>query len=254
MLVGMFVEAGVELLSTRPATRAKRADWLHRFCKRSLRRMGITVTMHGSFPERGALITNHQTYMDIVTIASLHPCVFVSKAELVKVPVLGWMTTMAGTVFVERGRGGSAQRASEGMNAAFDAELPIVFFPEGTTTSGLEMLPFRSGLIAQVMAADAPMTAGFLRYSIGPDNGDDVTVNENVAWGDLPMFEHIFTFLGLRGVHVDVTFAEEPIRFSSDLLHRKEAAVEAQAAVQSLSSPERIHSFAMNDSTNVDLM
>lgn len=237
MLVGMFIEAGTELLLKRPSTRERRADWLHRFCKRSLRRMGITVTVHGRFPESGALVTNHQTYMDIVTLASLHPCVFVSKAELVKVPVLGWMTTMAGTVFVERGRGGSALRASEGMSAASQAGLPVVFFPEGTTNTEHELLPFRSGLLAQVLAAGEPITAGYVRYSIGSNNGPDASVKENVAWGDLPMFTHIFTFLGLREVHVDVTFASKSIAFSSDILHRKAAAVEARSAVTALGEP-----------------
>jgi 1-acyl-sn-glycerol-3-phosphate acyltransferase len=234
MLAGMFIEAGVELLLARPSTREARADWLHRFCARSMRRMGITITMHGSFPERGSLITNHQTYVDIVTLASLRPCVFVSKAELINVPVLGWMTTMAGTVFVERGRGGSALRASAGMKAASEAGLPVVFFPEGTTTNGREMLPFRSGLLAQAMAEGEPITAGHLTYSMGPDNGVDVSVEDNICWGDLPMFTHVFTFLGLRGVHVEVRFAAAPIAFSSDVLHRKAAAIEARDAVAAL--------------------
>jgi 1-acyl-sn-glycerol-3-phosphate acyltransferase len=190
--------------------------------------------VHGSFPARGSLITNHQTYLDIVTLAAIHPCVFVSKAELVKVPVLGWMTTMAGTVFVERGRGGSATRASGGMKAASEAGLTVVFFPEGTTTNGSKMLPFRSGLLAQVMAEGQPITAGRLVYSMSDDNGADVSVRENICWGDMPMFTHVFTFLGLRGVRVDVTFADAPIVFSSDLLHRKEAAVEARTAVERL--------------------
>jgi len=236
MLVGMFVEAGAELLLKRPSTREQRADWLHRFCARSLRRMRITVNVEGDFPERGALITNHQSYLDIVVLASLHRCVFVSKAELAKMPVLGWMTTMSGTVFVERGRGGSALRASSGMKAASDAGLPVVFFPEGTTTDGRVMLPFRSGLLAQVMAGEEPITAGYVRYSMPANNGEDVSVVENVAWGDLPMFTHIFRFLGLRGVHAEVCFAAEPIAFSSDILHRKAAAVEARAAVAALAA------------------
>ena len=234
MLAGMFVEAGTELLLLRPSTREKRADWLHRFCARSLRRLGITVTVHGCFPEHGALITNHQSYADIVVLAALRACVFVSKAELVQVPVIGWMTTMAGTVFVERGRGGSALRAASGIQAAAADGLPVVFFPEGTTNTSLDLLPFHSGLLGQVLVAGQPITAGYLRYSIGPDNGPDVSVAENVAWGDLPMFTHAFTFLGLRGVHVEVFFAPAPIAFSSDLLHRKTAAIEARSAVAAL--------------------
>ena len=81
-------------------------------------------------------MTNHQTYLDITLLASLRPCVFVSKAEIAHWPVVGWMTKMAGTVFVERGRGGSAAAASVGMLAAAKAGVPVVFFPEGTTSDG----------------------------------------------------------------------------------------------------------------------
>lgn len=89
------------------------------------------------------------------------------------------------------------------------------------------------------MAADEPITAGYLRYTIGAENGPDVSVAENVAWGDLPMFTHIFRFLGLRGVHAEVFFAPSPIAFTSDTLHRKEAAVEARNAVIALAEQRR---------------
>ncbi len=98
--------------------------------------LGIEIGVVGEFPERGAVISNHLSYLDIVVFAALHPCVFVSKAEMRGWPVVGWMTTMSGTVYVARGHGGSAMRARKGMQAAVDAGLPVVFFPEGTTTNG----------------------------------------------------------------------------------------------------------------------
>ncbi len=253
-MAGMFVEASVELLLQRPATRQARALWLHRFCARSMRRMGITISVQGGFPEQGALIANHQTYLDIVTLAAIHPCVFVSKVEILELPVIGWMTKIAGTVLVERGRGRSALEAGSGMKAAFKDGMPVVFFPEGTTSSG-PLLPFRSGLLAQVMSTEEPITAAYLRYSMPSDNGADVTVAENICWGALPLFEHAFTFLGLHGVHVDVCFGSAPIAFSSKELHRKAAAVEARAAMAALG--ERlgvIQQNAINDSTNLHLM
>ena len=97
-LVGYFARFGAELLITRPKTRQARAAWLHRFCARAMKRMGIGVRAVGKFPERGAVITNHLGYLDIVTLAALHRCVFVSKAEIRKWPLLGWMTTLSGTV------------------------------------------------------------------------------------------------------------------------------------------------------------
>ena len=221
-LAGMFVVAGTELLVKRPATREQRADWLHRFCARGIRGMGIEISVEGVFPERGAVISNHLSYLDIVVFAALHPCVFVSKEEIRRWPVVGWMTTMSGTVYVARGHGGSAMKARKGMQAALDAGLPVVFFPEGTTSNGSHLLKFHSGLLSQVIAGGAPVTAAYLQYSFGEDNGPNVSVADDVCyWGDRKMLAHIFKFLGLRGVRAEVRFAEEPIAFSSDGLHRK---------------------------------
>lgn len=234
-LAGMFVVAGTELAVKRPKTREARADWLHRFAARGIRRMGIEISVVGAFPERGAVISNHLSYLDIVVFAALHPCVFVSKAEIAKWPVVGWMTTMSGTVYVARGHGGSAMRARRGMQATVDAGLPVVFFPEGTTTNGSTLLKFHSGLLAQVMTRGTPVVAAYVRYSLGAENGQDVRVADDVCyWGDAKMLPHVFRFLGLRGVRVEVRFAERPIAFSSDVLHRKRAAVEARAAVAEL--------------------
>jgi 1-acyl-sn-glycerol-3-phosphate acyltransferase len=223
------------LVVKRPATREQRADWLHRFCARAMRGLGIEIKVEGEFPERGAVISNHLSYLDIVVFASLHPCVFVSKEEVRRWPVVGWMTTMSGTVYVARGHGGSAMKARKGMQAALDAGLPVVFFPEGTTSNGNQLLKFHSGLLSQVIAGSAPVTAAYLQYSFAEDNGQDVSVADDVSfWGDRNMLEHIFKFLGLRGVRAEVRFAEEPIAFPSDGLHRKMAAVEARSAVAAL--------------------
>jgi 1-acyl-sn-glycerol-3-phosphate acyltransferase len=234
-LVEMFVVAGTELVVKRPATRDQRADWLHRFCARGIRGMGIEISVEGVFPERGAVISNHLSYLDIVVFAALHPCVFVAKEEIRRWPVVGWMTTMSGTVYVARGHGGSAMRARKAMQAALDAGLPVVFFPEGTTSNGSQLLKFHSGLLSQVMAGGAPVTAAYLSYSFAEDNGPDGSVADDVCyWGDRDMLAHVFKFLGLRGVRAEVRFAEEPIAFSSDGLHRKMAAVEARSAVAAL--------------------
>jgi 1-acyl-sn-glycerol-3-phosphate acyltransferase len=235
ILLGMFVYAGLELILGRPKTRVDRADWLHRFCARAMKRLNVKVEVTGRPPERGAVISNHLSYVDIVTFATLHRVVFCSKAEIEHWPVIGWMTTMAGTVYVERGRGGSALKASAGMQKAADAGLPVVFFPEGTTSNGAGLLKFHSGLLAQAMLSGESVTAAFIGYSLDEDNGPDVSIADDVCfWGDRNMLAHIWKFLGLRGVRVSVKFADGPIQFSSDTLHRKAAAAEAELAVAEL--------------------
>jgi lyso-ornithine lipid O-acyltransferase len=231
-LVGYFVRYGTELLVKRPATREARADWLHRFCAAALKGLNFDVGVVGSFPERGVVISNHLSYVDIVVFAAVHPCVFVSKAEVASVPVLGWMTTMSGTVYVARGHGGSAMKARKEMQATVDAGLPVVFFPEGTTTNGSGLLKFHSGLLAQAMESGAPISAAHIQYSLTEENGADVSAANDVCWwGNAKMLPHIFDLLGLRGVRAELRFAERPIAFSPNVTHRKQAAVEARAAV-----------------------
>jgi 1-acyl-sn-glycerol-3-phosphate acyltransferase len=207
--------------------------------------MGIEVEASGEFPRHGAMISNHLSYLDIVVYASLHPCVFVSKVEVADYLVLGWMTTMAGTVYVSRGLGGSALKARTGMEAVLNAGLPVVFFPEGTTSNGSGLLKFHSGLLAQVILAGAPVTPGHICYRMGADNGESTVADDVCYWGEAQLVPHIFKLLGLRDIRAQVRFADDPIRFSSDAEHRKRAAQEAWVAVGELSqrSTQRVHHF-----------
>ncbi|HMF53923.1 MAG TPA: lysophospholipid acyltransferase family protein [Edaphobacter sp.] len=247
-LTGYFIQYGAELLVRRPSTREARAEWLHRFAAAALHGLGVEIELTGSFPEQGAVISNHLSYLDIIVYAALHPCVFVSKAEVANYPVLGWMTTMAGTVYVARGHGGSALKARAGVEAALKADLPVVFFPEGTTSNGSGLLKFHTGLLSQVRATDAPVTAAHICYHLGEGNGS-ATVSDDVCyWGDdVVLLPHIFGILGLKGIRAEVRFAEEPIGFSSDAQHRKRAAQEAWVAVaelaQAAKGTETVHHF-----------
>jgi 1-acyl-sn-glycerol-3-phosphate acyltransferase len=230
----IFLYGALELIAKRPATRELRAKWLHVFSGRVVRWMGIAVRVEGTFPERGIVISNHLGYLDIVVFAAQHECVFVSKAELAHEFLVGWMTTMAGSVYVERGRGGSALRAKSDMEAAADAGLPIVIFPEGTTSDGSSVLRFHSGLLGQVVQEGQPVTAAFIRYRLTEDNGPDISIGDDVCFwrDDISLFRHIFRLLGLRGIEVTVKIADRPITFSG--AERKVVAAEARAAVMEL--------------------
>ena len=233
VVIALIAHGVAELVVTQPRSREDRARWNQRFCARVLRGLGIPVTVEGLFPAEGVVLTNHQTYIDITVLASLRPCVFVSKAEIARWPVVGWMTKMAGTVFVERGRGGSAAAASVGMLAAAKAGVPVVFFPEGTTSDGSSLLPFRGGLLAEARIAELPATVGVLHYTVAGPAG--ATVAEDVAyWGDRGLMEHVARFLTLRGVQVSVRFSECPLRFET--AERKAAAAEARVAMLRLGS------------------
>ena len=236
-LAWYFAAASVELLLHRPRSRREGAEWLNRFCSRVIRGFGVRYTIDGEFPTRGALISEHTGYVDIILFAAMKPVVFFSKAELEHTPVLGFMASAAGTVFVERNAGGSALKARSGMQAAAHDEIPVVFFPEGTTTNGTHLLPFRSGLLAEALGAEEPITAAHIWYTLDEDNGPEASVQDDVCyWGDdANLLTHIWKFVGLNGVHAHVRIAEKPIEFSAEALaDRKMAAVEAREAVLAL--------------------
>jgi lyso-ornithine lipid O-acyltransferase len=234
-LLAIFAYATLDYIAARPATREERAEWLHRFCARAVRQMGVAIRQRGTYPERGVIIANHLGYLDIVAFAALHRCVFVAKSEILHWPILGWMTTIAGTVYVERGRGASAISAGSRMRAAATAGLPVVFFPEGTTSNGETVLKFHSGLLAKAMAGGLPITAAHIAYRLTQPNGPSITVADDVCfWGEVSMLKHIFRLLSLRGLEIEVRFAAAPIAFAEGPAQRKRAAIEAREAVLQL--------------------
>ncbi len=239
-VAAVFAFSILEVLVKRPKTRAERAAWLSEIGNRLLRTQDITYSTIGPVPMHGAVITNHLTYIDILVHSAMRPCVFVSKIELRSTPVLGWVSMMAGTVYVARGAGGSAAKAAQGMAEGFADGLPVVFFPEGTTGVGdVPVMPMRSGLLSQAIAAEQPVHAGFIHYDL---NADDVahgkSTREDVHWGDQTLLDHMWNFVGLHGIHATVTFAEKPIAFSAEAIaNRKIAAEEAREAVAALAVP-----------------
>ncbi len=236
-----FGTAFVELLVRRPRSRRARAEWLTKLCRRMLSVMDMTVDVHGPIPDSGAVISNHLTYLDIFVHAALRPCVFVSAIEVRHLPVLGWMSMMAGTVYVTRGATASAAEAASGMAQGFVDGLPVVFFPEGQTGIGDKpVLPLRAGLLGAALVAGATVTPGFLRYRLSPgDVAGGKTNREDVNWGSQTLSAHLWNFLGLGPIRAEVVFAPEPIHFSPEALaHRKIAAKEARVALLRLSAVE----------------
>ena len=233
-VIWAFTYSLAGLILTRPRTRRDRAAWLSRFCRRVLRAAYVTWGSEGPIPAHGAVITNHLSYLDVLLHASLRPCVFVSAIETRRMPLLGWISMMAGTVYVVRGAGGSAAQAAGGMAEGFRDGLPVVFFPEGGTGVGdVPLLPLHSGLLANALAGQAPVTAGFIRYQLSAEDlAAGRTVRDDVAWGTQRLPAHLWNLLGLAGINAEVHFAERPIAFSPRALtERKLAADEARAAM-----------------------
>src|SRR5262249_22692599 len=124
-----------------------RATWLQKSSRRALRIFGTETSVTGIIPQSGLLVCNHLSYFDVLILAAITPSEFVAKSEVRKWPVFGWFARLAGTIFVERDkRSHTAQSAAEIASALADGSL-VVLFPEGTSSGGETVLPFKSSLL-----------------------------------------------------------------------------------------------------------
>ena len=180
-----------------------RAEWLQKWSRHALRVFGVTVQSTGTVPSKGLLVSNHVSYLDILVLASLTPAVFVAKAEMRRWPVLGWFVRIAGTVFVKRDRRMQTGQAVDEIEVLLHAGCLVVLFPEGTSSDGKTILPFKSALLAPTRNPVHPLSAGVLQYELV--DGD---VTEEVCyWKDMTLFPHAINLLSKRSIEALVAFA-----------------------------------------------
>jgi 1-acyl-sn-glycerol-3-phosphate acyltransferase len=75
-----------------------RTEWLHRWSRFASQVVGIRVTTNGSMPRSGLLVCNHLSYLDVIVLSSIQPCVFVAKRDVAAWPLFGWLARAAGTI------------------------------------------------------------------------------------------------------------------------------------------------------------
>ena len=195
----------------RDASRAESAKWLHESCARTLRAIELQVDVTGELPARGVIVSNHLSYLDIVVLSTAVPCVFVSKAEVAKWPIFGQYARWAGCVFVERKDRADVARANSGIGDALQEGVPVVLFPEGTTTDGHRVLRFHSTMLQPAINASALITPCSIAYEL--EDGDPA--REACWWGDMTLLPHLWNLLGKKTIRARVTFGK-PIRAGGD--------------------------------------
>lgn len=210
--------------------RLRRAKWLHRTCRRLLRVIGLARTWSAAMPSHGLLISNHLSYIDILLLSAAGPCVFVAKSEVRSWPIFGWFARKAGTVFIERRKRSDVFRASQEMTAALNEGALVVLFPEGTSSNGETVLPFKPSLLAPAAGQAYPIYAAFIRYGLRRGSVRD----EVCYWGDMTLLPHLLNLLGKDGLTATCSVA--PYRRQSSVpADRKELAHQLHSQVLRLS-------------------
>jgi 1-acyl-sn-glycerol-3-phosphate acyltransferase len=206
--------------------RSARARWLHRCCRRALPVLNMNVRVEGTVPQSGLIVANHLGYVDVLTFASVLPCVFLSKIEVADWPVFGPFARYSGTLFIDRARRQAVGEIAEQMRAVLAEELPLIIFPEGTSTSGDTVLPFKTSLFEPVSTLGCQVTAAAPSYSV-PDG----SAREEIHWwGKMTLVPHVLNFFSKQRIDASVRFGEPRPR-SGD---RKTIARELHDEVMSL--------------------
>lgn len=133
-----------------------------------LRCMGLVLHVGGVAPRAGAtlLVANHVSWLDIAALHAVAPRArFVSKADVLRWPLLGWLVKGAGTLFIEREKKRDALRVVHQMAEALRAGQMVAVFPEGTTGLGPEPLPFHANLLQAAVATGTPVQPAVLRFA-----------------------------------------------------------------------------------------
>ena len=195
---------GLIVARATPPDRAARARWLQNICRRALRVFHVELRVTGPIPASGLLVCNHLSYLDILVLGATTPCLFVSKCEVKRWPVFGWFASLAGTLFLHRDQRSDVARVTGEMRQMLDSGALIVLFPEGTTSGGREVLPFKSSLLEPAAQSLHALSAGFLEYALA--EGD--VVEEVCYWKDMTLLPHLLNLLGKPGVEARLRFNE----------------------------------------------
>jgi 1-acyl-sn-glycerol-3-phosphate acyltransferase len=212
VLAAIFMAAATYFFTLKLAGRSRsipaRAAWLQRQARRFLWALGIEPSYVGTPPAHGVLVSNHISYLDILVHAARTPLVFISKAEVANWPVFGALSRCAGTLFIRRELRSDVLRVAEQMPPVVQAGVVLTFFPEGTSSDGSGVLPFRAPLLAPLVENGWPVTPAFLRYALEP--GDGAVADEVAYYREETEFgPHLLNLLGKRRIRAVLTYGEQ---------------------------------------------
>ncbi len=172
-------------------------------CRGALRLMGLPRHVRGvAMAGPGALVSNHVSWLDIFVLNAGGCIVFVSKAEVARWPGIGWLARATGTVFVTRDRRNAARDIAT-LRDRLARGQTLVFFPEGTSSDGLRVLPFKPTLFAPLIELGLAVQPVTLSYA-APRGADPRVYG---WWGDMAFGPHLAATLALpQQGHVTLTY------------------------------------------------
>jgi 1-acyl-sn-glycerol-3-phosphate acyltransferase len=181
--------------------------------------------------QRGAIVANHSSWMDIFALNAAQPLYFVAKSEVEHWAAIGWLARATGTVFIAR-KGSEAKAQQAVFEQRLRAGHRLAFFPEGTSTDGLRLLPFKSTLFAAFYSHGLDHIMHIQPVSLRYHAPAGQEARFYGWWGDMVFASHLLQVLAVRRPgRVEVTF-HDPISVDAHV-DRKELAAACQNIIRS---------------------
>jgi 1-acyl-sn-glycerol-3-phosphate acyltransferase len=199
------------LLAPAPRVRERFTSWyFRRWSGLVLASIGVAVRVSGAPPAPPFLmVANHLSYVDILVLASRLGCIFVSKAEVRRWPLFGPICRTLGTVFIDREARRDIPRVLAEIERDLERGWGVVLFPEGTSSSGRTVEPFKPPLLALATRLGRPVHYAALGYRT--PEGERPAHEAVCWWGGISFPAHAWGLLQLAAVEATVRFAPEPI-------------------------------------------
>jgi 1-acyl-sn-glycerol-3-phosphate acyltransferase len=172
-----------------------------RMLSRRLKRKGIRAR-----PVNYLILANHLSYTDILVVGALMPSVFITSVELKRTFPLGLLAWLGGSIFVERRSPAGLKREIKEIEQVLSEGTSVALFPEGTTSNGETVRPFKNSLITAAISTGASLLPVCIRYTrvnglrVDPINRDWV-----YYYGGTTFFEHLPRLLRLKSIEVECT-------------------------------------------------
>jgi 1-acyl-sn-glycerol-3-phosphate acyltransferase len=192
-----------------------------------IRILGVRYTVEGPLPPPGSfVVSNHVSWVDILLLASVYPSNFIAKKEVGQIPLVGFLSQYAGTLFLDRERARDAHRMNAELQGLFQAGLTISIFPEGYCADGQSLLPFKSSLFGTPAELKVPCVPAAVHYNL-----------PEIVWNDQSTVPaHARQMLRAAG---KIGGIRARIRFGTPLVHpdRKVLAAQAEQQVVTMFEP-----------------